>query len=563
MEASLSKEELRSTFEQLRDGRDVAAALGVTFNRLRYNVVSKRQPNHYRSFEIPKKSGGVRKITAPTQFWKIIQQRLAGLLDSVYDPRPVVHGFARERSICTNAFPHVRRRYVLNIDLEDFFPSINFGRVRGLFLKPPYNRPPEVATLLAQICCFDNELPQGAPTSPVVSNMICSRLDSNLGKLAVAYGCSYTRYADDISLSTDNNTFPKDLAEIERVDGKSRCSPGRKLITVIERNGFKINLDKTRLQSPHQRQEVTGLITNKKVNVPRTYVREVRALLHKWRTEGLAHCQEVYEAQYYGHRARPTHVPPPLFNRLVKGKIDYLGMVRGKGDPLFLKFLRQLAVLDPELVDLSFLQRQVEGPEGVYLVPTNTDETEELLEHVWVIETEDDEMLRQGTAFFLEGCGLVTCSHVLGGRGIKYIHAISRDGRRRYDARIVARDAIRDIAVLEIEYNPRSSLQSSKLRVKRTMPVTVLGFPNHNIGDTGFIIGGNVTSFRRDPSSDETLIVISASIIEGNSGGPVLDSMGKVIGVAVRGAKNQKEAQETEFHAVMPVSVVHDLMSSK
>lgn len=563
MEASPSKEELKSTFEQLRDGRDLAAALGVSYNRLRYNVVSKRQANHYRSFEIPKKSGGVRTIAAPTRLWKIVQQRLARLLASVYEPKAVVHGFAHERSICTNADPHVRRRYVLNVDLEDFFPSINFGRVRGLFLKPPYNCTAEVATLLAQICCFDNQLPQGAPTSPIVSNMICSRLDSNLSKLAAAYGCSYTRYADDISFSTDNATFPKDIAEIKSTDSKTECLPGRKLVSVINRNGFRINLKKIRLQPHHQRQEVTGLITNKKVNVPRAYVREVRALLHNWRSKGLGHCQQIYEAQYLGQRSRSAHLPTPLFNRMVKGKIDYLGMVRGKDDPIFLKFLRQLAVLDPELVDLSFLQRRVEGPEGSYLLPTNTDEIEELLEHVWVIYAEGNEDINQGTGFFLEGYGLVTCSHVLGGRDTVSMYAISRDGKRRYDARIVARDAIRDVAILDIGFTPRRMLEASRLRVRRLTPVTVLGFPNHNIGDTGLVFGGNVTGFRRDPSSEETLILISSSIITGNSGGPVLDSTGKVIGIAVRGARNQREAQETEFHAVMPVSVLEDLLRSQ
>lgn len=560
MGASLSKDDLKTTFENLRDGRDVAAALDLSYNQLRYNAASKRQHKHYRVFEVKKKSGGTRTITAPTRFWKGVQQCLARLLGSVYEPRAVVHGFTRERNVCTNAEPHIRRRFVLNIDLEDFFPSINFGRVRGLFLKPPYNCTPEVATLLAQICCFNNQLPQGAPTSPIVSNMICSRLDSNLSKLAAVYGCSYTRYADDITLSADHDKFPRDLAEIKSVDGESQCVPGRKILSVIERNGFKINLSKVRLQSHHQRQEVTGLIANRKVNVERAYVREVRALLHNWRTKGLRHCQETYEAQYIGQRSRPSHAPPPLFNRLVKGKIDYLGMVRGKGDPLFLKFLRELSVLDPELVDLTFLQRRVEGPEGSYLVPTNTDETEELLEHVWVIITEDDEKIRQGTGFFLKGCGLVTCSHVLGGRGVKYIHAISRDGKRRYDARILARDGIRDVAILDIGFTPHRSLEASVLQVKRTMPVTVLGFPNHNIGDTGFVFSGNVTGFRREPISGESVITISATIIEGNSGGPVLDSTGKVIGVAARGGKNQKEAQETEFHAVVPISAVRDLV---
>lgn len=563
MDTSPSKEELKSLFEQLRDGRDIAAALGLTYNQLRYNVASKKQSQHYRTFEIPKKTGGYREITAPNNFWKRVQRRLVHILESVYEPKAVVHGFANDRNVCTNAQPHIRRHFILNIDLENFFPTINFGRVRGMFLKPPYNCNPEVATLLAQVCCFNNQLPQGAPTSPIISNMLCSRLDSHLGKLATTYRCSYTRYADDLTFSTDQAKFPTDLAEIKRIDNKLQCLPGKKLLAVIERNGFRINLGKTRLQSHHQRQEVTGVITNLKANVRRTYVREVRALLHNWRTKGLNLCQQAYEAQYVSCRSRNPHSPVPLFKRLVKGKIDYLGMVRGKDDPLFLSFLRQLAVLEPELVDLSFLQKKIESASGDYLSPTNADEIEALLDHVWVIIVESGDKIEQATGFFLQGCGLVTCSHVLGGKETISIKALSRDGKQQYEAKVVARDATKDIAVLDIEFIAQHGLEASRLHVKRLTPVTVLGFPNHNIGDTGFVSAGHVTGFRRDPSSEETLMLINSMIITGNSGGPVLDSTGKVIGLAVRGAKNQKQAQETEFHAVMPVSVVQHLMSEK
>src|SRR5699024_2066569 len=136
---------------------------------------------------------------------------------------------------------HVRSRFILNIDLKDFFPSINFGRVRGVFLAKPYNCTKEVATVLAQICCYNNQLPQGSPASPIVSNMICARLDSHLYKLAKKNHCYYSRYADDITISTNKRDFPKEIARLVRTEKKNICNLGNSLLNTINNNGFEIN----------------------------------------------------------------------------------------------------------------------------------------------------------------------------------------------------------------------------------------------------------------------------------------------------------------------------------
>src|SRR5690606_8958560 len=132
------------------------------------------------------------KLSIPTESLKIIQQKLNQVLQLVYKPKLSTHGFVNNRSIVTNADAHIKKkkhRYILNVDIKDFFPSINFGRVRGMFMAPPYNQPEHVATVLAQICCSNNELPQGAPTSPIVSNMICAQMDSQLQQLAKPHRC--------------------------------------------------------------------------------------------------------------------------------------------------------------------------------------------------------------------------------------------------------------------------------------------------------------------------------------------------------------------------------------
>jgi RNA-directed DNA polymerase len=182
---SLSKVQRVTKLEQLRAAKtlnDVAHLLGFIPRGLSFVLYKIPNTNKYVSFEIPKRGGGKRLIKAPEPRLALLQRRLANLLYDCLDElkigapplrRPLAHGFERNRSIITNANLHKRRRYVLNLDLEDFFPSINFGRVRGFFLKDKhFALQPKPATILAQIACHENELPQGSPCSPVVSNLV-------------------------------------------------------------------------------------------------------------------------------------------------------------------------------------------------------------------------------------------------------------------------------------------------------------------------------------------------------------------------------------------------------
>lgn len=164
----------------------------------------------------------------------------------------------------------------MNIDLENFFESINFGRVRGFFIaNNDFKLSPLIATTIAQIACFNNSLPQGSPCSPIISNLICTILDIRLSKLAQKNGCQYSRYADDITLSTNKKEFPQEL-----VIDNDVVNVGAVLLKEIERAGFRINHRKTRLLYSTSRQEVTGLTVNKKVNVDNRYYKKVRAMAH-------------------------------------------------------------------------------------------------------------------------------------------------------------------------------------------------------------------------------------------------------------------------------------------
>ncbi|MBE3133112.1 MAG: RNA-directed DNA polymerase, partial [Acidobacteria bacterium] len=199
LELQQSAADLRERFFALETREAVANLLEIKYGHLMWCVYRVPLSQRYTHFSLPKKSGGNRTIMAPVSTLKLVQRKLSQVLSAVYKPKPSAHGFLRGRSIVTNARQHAGNKYVLNLDLKDFFPSINYGRVRGLLMGTPYKRKPGVATLLAAICCADNQLPQGAPTSPIVSNMICAKMDSQLQKLAEENRCFYTRYADDMT----------------------------------------------------------------------------------------------------------------------------------------------------------------------------------------------------------------------------------------------------------------------------------------------------------------------------------------------------------------------------
>jgi hypothetical protein len=209
---------------------------------------------------------------------KLLQACAAEITEAQKFDDQLAHGFKRKRSIVSNASKHLKRRYVFNIDLQDFFGRINFGRVRGFFINDKhFVLNPKVATILAQIACHQNALPQGSPCSPVISNLVGHVLDIHLCKLASDNGCTYSRYVDDITFSTNEKDFPPAIAY--RVQGEPhRWEVGNGLQEIIAHSRFPINPEKTRMQYWTSRQDVTGLVVNSKVNIRSEYRRTVRAM---------------------------------------------------------------------------------------------------------------------------------------------------------------------------------------------------------------------------------------------------------------------------------------------
>lgn len=309
---------------------DLACALGYSETLLNYILFSKSTSNVYHEFTIPKKTGGQRQILSPNLKLKELQTSLAVLLSDCYDIIDTErllknkikdhsvrsfssHGFRRKLvvenlpreirfGIYSNAKNHTNKRYVLNVDIENFFESITFARIVGYFMKNEnFLLPYPVAILIAQISTYrplsggQGYLPQGSPLSPVISNLIGSILDTKLLNLAKKYRLDYSRYADDITLSTNVKEFPLDIAYMN--DGTWII--GSKLEKVIKTSKFDVNHKKTRLYYKSNRQEVTSLTVNKKVNINRLYYRNTRSMVHQYCKTGEFFCSNKHRSDMY------------------------------------------------------------------------------------------------------------------------------------------------------------------------------------------------------------------------------------------------------------------------
>ncbi|MFJ3333018.1 reverse transcriptase domain-containing protein [Enterococcus sp. NPDC086594] len=388
--------------QELKSFTDIASSLDVTAGHLR-RLLFEEKNNLYFEFEIPKKNGSLRKIYAPNDSLLFIQKRLSAILSSSVKLHDKAYGFINKRSIVDNAQLHIRKNVLLNIDLENFFPSISFGRVRSMFMNY-FRLDKNVATTLTNICCHPGGfLPQGSPTSPVISNILCKTLDKDLDRLAKnSFGATYSRYADDITFSTKTR-FNENIV----IEENGKIVLGSSLTDIINRNGFKINPYKTRLQKANQHQEVTGIIVNKKLNVDRRYIRKIRAMLYsiEENSKNLTIPLEKFtEAGYKGDSIENML-------RVIKGMINYVSMVKGKHDTVFEQLAKRHNAILKELeitkVNPIFIPPKMRLEESVCVIKETSltlfskDKT--------IMETTD---YGQGSGFLLKNYGILSNYHV-------------------------------------------------------------------------------------------------------------------------------------------------------
>lgn len=312
----------------------------------------------YKTFTIPKKSGGERRIWAPKGNLMWIQYCIKEIIELYYHPQSSVYGFVKGKSILDNAQCHTNKKYVFNVDISDFFESVTEKMIATRLMRPPFSFNHQISETIARLSCiclyewvenpiFHNMdcvhhhvLAQGSPTSPILANAVCDDMDVMLMGLASRFGLTYTRYADDITFSSNHNVYYSD-------------SDFRKeLFRIVTLFDFKINNKKTRLQHSTQKQEVTGLTVNKDVNVNRKWYKEIRGILHIWEKYGKYAALNSFYPQYHSNHGLSHHGEADIEN-IVYGKLCFLKMVIGTNNPRYIKLFHKFQTLTSNINRVS------------------------------------------------------------------------------------------------------------------------------------------------------------------------------------------------------------------
>ncbi len=303
---------------------------------------------------------------------------------------------------------------------------------------------------------------------------------------------------------------------------------------IIQSNGFKINLKKVRLATRHQRQEVTGLTINRFPNVQRRLVRQIRAMLNAWGKYGYADAEREFHQKFDRRKGRLN--TNPKFSRVVRGKIEFVGSVRGKADPLYWRLLRRYAQLD-----IGYVLKE---PDDFVEY-----DDQQLKNAIWVLMDEAG----QSTAFFLRGFGMITCAHAITKRETAYAFRSDDPLETQFPVKVRATDSMLDLAIIEVSAAPLKELRfGDDSDIRQLDRVRLMGYPQHHKGAEVSISEGCLVHEYKFEKLRR--FHISPQVIQGNSGGPVLNARNQVIGVAIKGGTGQ-------LNAVVPISYLYNLKS--
>ena len=501
--------------KDIKSKADIIDLLRLKEKELNYLLYSRKKK--YKVFYTKKKDGSLRKISSPCRQLKYVQSVLKNELESIYKAPSCVCGFVKGRSIVCNALVHKNKKYVLNLDIKDFFPSITFKRIHGLLMKEPIGLDYKTSIMLANLLVDDEKvLPQGSPSSPIISNMICKRLDRELVQLSRRYGAVYSRYADDVTFSWNEAYTTSKLIKGGMPEGLSE-----KIIDIFHKNGFAINPKKVRLSSSFQHQEVTGIKTNEDLNLSRFYYYKVRSMLHSWERFGLS---DAYKAMCEREGTKFFEKDKERYSKVVSGLISYYGMVRKTNEekseltPYQSLCLRYNKLVNKNVFKPSFPPELIKDRCAV------------------IVKYEKDTIIL-GTAFRINRYFL-TAKHCLFEDGEevdkKRVFSIIHQNGHSYPATIHYVSEKYDFGLLCDEENVGNVFVSNASRTAKVEDsITVLGYPDAEEGDKCSIIHGKITGYLRREGNE--YLTTDAPIVTGNSGGPVLNDKNELVGLCVLG----------------------------
>jgi len=341
-------------FLSLKVKEDLLDYFQITEKKLNHLLYSLPEDYRYYTFSVKKRNGTPRTINSPNLDLKVIQTKLKDDLVQIYGHKGCVHGFVNGKNILTNANQHLKKKVLVNIDLKDYFSTIHYGRVRGMFAKGPFYFNDCIATLLAQICCYKGLLPQGAPTSPIISNFICRKLDNSFLVFAKRNNLFYSRYADDITFSSNKSKLMPELGTLK--DGRFYLS--KSISDQVSGNGFLINENKIRVAFKFNNQSVTGVKVNLKPNVSRIYIKQIRAILNACEKYGIDKAAQIH---FKKNEINPNKLKSPIefFLKRIVGKVSFVGFIRGKDDFIFAKLYSRVKAIVPD-ARLSIIYKKLE-----------------------------------------------------------------------------------------------------------------------------------------------------------------------------------------------------------
>lgn len=534
-----------NSFLAIKTNRDLANYLGIPVKEITFFAYSKK--DFYSSFEIKKKDPTkYRAISAPKKKLKAIQTILAKTFNGIYDPPRSVHGFVSGRSTASNALGHTRKRSIAKIDLLDFFPSITAGRIRGLFKHEPFSFPDEVADTLTNLTTHNGSLPQGAPTSPILSNMICRRMDKELSAYARTYRLKYSRYADDLTFSSTSRNAIAHIAKNTPENEEISIYP--EFERIINSNGFKINNKKTGIYSKGTRQVVTGIVVNEKCNFRRSDYRFLRVLFSNWKKLGIDEAAKRYvevRKQYAPLFYRDDNFIPEVLPRHVKGLLCYYTMIananKKQSIPLQ-KLWTSFHDLTGDNVPLMLPERSIISTSVLYD-----------FRYIGIIgEKEEGVHAEDGSGFLLADGRIITALHCLKPLSKTRTEPLNEvffeiksnlgcceqlplkdiSPYSLYDCAIFQAKALKDIA-------PGIPMNTSYLPQKGE---TVMGMGYADGHKKCRTIAARIVDIL-----ENGCVVVDRAFIHGMSGGPVLNSRGEVIGLITKGSGDYSYDVDGEF----------------